>query len=98
MEQATGWRGARQSGLPPGGDGPPEANTPDSCPRGLGHRRVGGAPKPACNPLAGYQPQHLSMVRCEPSLIGLVASEEIHFAEASGTCVVDDGCEQDDRR
>src|SRR6516162_368831 len=38
------------------------------------------------------------MVRGEPSLVGLVASEEIHFTKASSTCVVDNGSEQDDRR
>ena len=37
------------------------------------------------------------MVRRKPSLIGLVAPEEIHFVEASSTCVVDDGGEQDGR-
>ena len=37
------------------------------------------------------------LVRREPSLIGLVAPEEIHFVEASSTCVVDDGGEQDGR-
>ena len=37
------------------------------------------------------------MVPREPSLIGLVAAEEVHFAEASRTCVVDDGGEQDGR-
>ena len=37
------------------------------------------------------------MVPREPSLIGLVAAEEVHFPEASGTCVVDDGGEQDGR-
>ena len=37
------------------------------------------------------------MVRREPSLIGLVAAEEVHFAEALSTCVVDDGGEQHGR-
>jgi len=37
------------------------------------------------------------MVRREPSLIGLVASEEVHFVEASSTCIVDNGGEQDGR-
>ena len=60
-------------------------------------RRLGDASEPARNPLARHQPRHLSMVRREPSFIGLVAPEEIHFAEASSTCVVDDGGEQDGR-
>ena len=37
------------------------------------------------------------MVPGEPALVGLVAAEEIHFAEASSTRVVDDGGEQDGR-
>src|ERR1700689_520173 len=37
------------------------------------------------------------MVPREPSLIGLVASEEVDFAEASSTCVIDDGGEQHGR-
>src|SRR5215468_1491539 len=37
------------------------------------------------------------MVSGKPSLVGLVASEEVHFVEASSTCVVDNGGEQDDR-
>ena len=35
------------------------------------------------------------MVPREPSLIALIASEEVHFVEASNTCVVDDGGEQE---
>ena len=97
MERATGWRGVRQLGLPPGDGGSPEANAPDRCLRGLERRRLGDASEPAHNPLARHQPQHLSMVRREPSLVGLVASEEVHFVEASSTCVVDDGGEQDGR-
>ena len=97
MERATGWRGVRQLGLPPGDGGSPEANAPDRCLRGLERRRLGDASEPAHDPLARYQPEHLSMVRREPSLIGLLASEEVHFAEASSTGVVDDGGEQDGR-
>jgi hypothetical protein len=37
------------------------------------------------------------MVRRKPSLIWLVAAQEVHFAEASGTCVIDDGGEQEGR-
>jgi hypothetical protein len=37
------------------------------------------------------------MVLREPSFIWFVASEEVHFGEASSTCVVDDGGEQDGR-
>ena len=54
-------------------------------------------PSRPATPLPATSLEHLSMVRREPSFIGLVASEEIHFAEASSTRVVDDGGEQDGR-
>ena len=38
------------------------------------------------------------MVRGEPSLVRLLASEEVHLGEASGAGVVDDGREQGGRR
>jgi len=37
------------------------------------------------------------VVRRKPSLVGLVAAQEVHFAEAAGTCVIDDGGEQEGR-
>ena len=93
MERATGWRGARQSAPPLGNGGSAKTNTPDRCLPGLERRLLAGASKPAHNPLAGYQPHHLSMVPREPSLIGLVAAEKVHFVEAPSACVVDDGGE-----
>ena len=58
---------------------------------------MGDASESAYNPLAGYKPRQLSMVPREPSLIGLVTSEEVHFLKTSSTCIVDDGGEQDGR-
>src|SRR5690242_18947520 len=97
MERPTRWRGVKQSGLPPGNGGPPEANAPDRCLPGLESCRLGDASEPAHHPLARYQPQHLAMVRREPSFIGLVAAEEVQFAEVSRTSVIDDGGEQEGR-
>src|ERR1700736_5928120 len=98
MERTTGRRGRRRSGLPPTDRGSPQANASDGCLRGLGRGRPTDTPKPPYKPLACDQPQHLPMVRGEPSLVGLVASEEVDFVEAPSTGVVDDGGEQDSCR
>jgi hypothetical protein len=58
---------------------------------------MGDASESAYDPLARYEPRHLSMVPREPSLIGLVTPEEVHFLKTSSTCIVDDGGEQDGR-
>ena len=44
----------RQSGLPPGDGGSPEANAPDRCLPGLERRRLGDASESAHDPLARY--------------------------------------------
>ena len=96
-ERTTGWRGVRRLGPSTGQrwisrserTGPQSAWPGTSPPR--------DAAEPAHDPLARHEPEHLSTVRREPTLVGLFAAEEVHFAEAPGTCVVDDGGEQDGR-
>jgi hypothetical protein len=63
----------------------------------LGRRRLCGASKSSHDPAACDQSQHLSLVPRESSLIGFVASEEVHLIETSSTRVVDDGGEQEGR-
>ena len=73
-------------------------NGPDRHSFGAGIRGDGDTAELADDPLSRYQPDHLTTVGREPSLVRLLTSEEVHFAESPIAGVVDDGGEQDGRR
>ena len=60
--------------------------------------RTGDAAELADDPASCHEPEHLSVVGGEPSLVGLFAAEEVHLGEAPGAGVVDDVSEQGGRR